>query len=133
MSTTQPGSLSESAIKDLRVMLAERKSVLQAQLSERLAESEQDRDAVRAREIRDTDDVSFLAALAEVRLAGAARDIQELRDIEAALARIQGSVYGICSDCGDGIPEARLRAYPTAKRCRDCQEIKEKRQAAGFS
>lgn len=27
-----------------------------------------------------------------------------------------------CSDCGQSIPEARLRALPSASRCRACQE-----------
>ena len=45
----------------------------------------------------------------------------ELGDIEAALARVQAGTYGTCSDCGVTIPPARLNAYPTAKRCIDCQ------------
>lgn len=27
-----------------------------------------------------------------------------------------------CSDCGEEIPQARLRAVPGATRCRDCQD-----------
>lgn len=45
----------------------------------------------------------------------------ELGDIAAALERIQAGTYGICTDCGVSIPQARLLAYPTAKRCIDCQ------------
>ena len=33
-----------------------------------------------------------------------------------------GQDTGICSDCGDEIPEARLRANPAAVRCIDCQQ-----------
>jgi DnaK suppressor protein len=49
----------------------------------------------------------------------------ELGDIDAALERIQAGTYGICSDCGVSIPPARLNAYPTAKRCVDCQSLSE--------
>ncbi len=50
----------------------------------------------------------------------------ELGDIEAALARLQAGTYGQCTDCGVTIPPARLNAYPTAKRCIDCQSLVEK-------
>lgn len=49
----------------------------------------------------------------------------ELGDIDAALERIQAGNYGICTDCGIAIPEARLHAYPSAKRCIDCQSLAE--------
>ena len=49
----------------------------------------------------------------------------ELGDIEAALERIQAGTYGQCIDCGITIPTARLNAYPTAKRCVDCQSSTE--------
>ena len=45
----------------------------------------------------------------------------ELGDIEAALERLDAGTYGQCSECGVTIPPARLNAYPTAKRCIDCQ------------
>ena len=50
----------------------------------------------------------------------------QLGDIDAALERLQSGTYGICMDCGVNIPTARLNAYPTAKRCRDCQVEVEK-------
>ena len=49
----------------------------------------------------------------------------ELGDIDAALERIQAGTYGICTACGVSIPDARLNAYPTAKRCINCQSLAE--------
>ena len=49
----------------------------------------------------------------------------ELGDIEAALERMDAGTYGQCTDCGVTIPPARLNAYPTAKRCIDCQTVAE--------
>jgi DnaK suppressor protein len=51
----------------------------------------------------------------------------ELGDIDAALERIQAGSYGTCTDCGIGIPAARLNAHPSAKRCIDCQSLAEHR------
>jgi DnaK suppressor protein len=52
----------------------------------------------------------------------------ELGDIEATLERMDAGTYGQCTDCGVTIPPARLNAYPTAKRCIDCQTVAEKRR-----
>jgi DnaK suppressor protein len=52
----------------------------------------------------------------------------ELGDIEAALERMDAGTYGQCTDCGVTIPPARLHAYPTAKRCIDCQTVAEQRR-----
>ena len=49
----------------------------------------------------------------------------ELGDIEAAMERMDAGTYGQCADCGVTIPPARLNAYPTAKRCIDCQTLAE--------
>ena len=46
-----------------------------------------------------------------------------LQGIEDALGRLESGTYGRCSDCGAEIPAARLRAIPSAVRCRGCQEL----------
>lgn len=42
--------------------------------------------------------------------------------IEAALARIQQGVFGVCVACGDEIDPRRLDALPWAECCLRCQE-----------
>ena len=66
----------------------------------------------------------------------AARDIAEARqllaalaDVEGALRRIAAGSYGECIDCGEPIAAARLKAYPAATRCIECQGAFEKREA----
>ena len=44
-----------------------------------------------------------------------------LRDIDAALKRIENGTYGICEICGKPIGVERLRAIPWATRCIDDQ------------
>ncbi|MCE5309655.1 MAG: TraR/DksA family transcriptional regulator [Acidobacteriales bacterium] len=50
-----------------------------------------------------------------------------LKAINEALARMKAGEYGICEECGEEIPEKRLRAVPWARRCVACQEEMEKR------
>jgi len=43
-----------------------------------------------------------------------------LRDIEAALKRIDDGSYGLCQDCNEVIDPRRLEIDPTVLRCIDC-------------
>jgi DnaK suppressor protein len=43
-----------------------------------------------------------------------------LRNIEAALNRIEDGSYGLCRDCDEPINPKRLEFDPTALRCIDC-------------
>lgn len=74
------------------------------------------------REPGDSGDVSLADAVADLNILRADRQIHELRDIDAAFARVKAGSFGICTDCGADIPPQRLLAYPTAKRCTACQE-----------
>lgn len=46
---------------------------------------------------------------------------EQLEQINAALARIEDGVYGICADCGEPIPPERLEILPYATLCVRCQ------------
>ena len=66
----------------------------------------------------------------EAGLAEAQRDVDELRAIDAALARMDAGEYGLCSDCGATIPHARLEANPHALRCIACATAQENAHGA---
>lgn len=74
----------------------------------------------------DSGDAAVGDALADLNLAMIDRHVREIRDIEAAMARIRDGSFGSCMDCGEEIGFERLLAYPTAKRCLDCQQRREK-------
>ncbi len=59
------------------------------------------------------------------------RHVDEIRDIDSALTRMQERHYGTCIDCREDIALARLAAFPTAKRCIGCQRRREKVYATG--
>jgi RNA polymerase-binding protein DksA len=77
------------------------------------------------REPGDSGDVSLADAVADLNILRADRQIHELRDIDSAFARMKAGDFGICVDCEANIPAKRLLAYPTAKRCMNCQERRE--------
>jgi RNA polymerase-binding transcription factor DksA len=64
-------------------------------------------------------------------VAEVSRDSGELREVEAALARMADGTYGDCVECGAHIPYARLAANPSASRCIACQERLEASQRRG--
>lgn len=43
--------------------------------------------------------------------------------IDAALERMKTGTYGVCIDCEDDIPVARLQALPFALRCIECETV----------
>lgn len=57
------------------------------------------------------------------------RDVEAIRDIEAAQERMEQGGYGTCIDCGLDIDYERLLAFPAARRCLLCQSQHEKTHA----
>ena len=82
-----------------------------------------------AREVllQDGDDARARDADREVDLARSDQDIAELRAVNAALARLRGTSYGLCADCEAEIPFERLQHNPQALRCVACQAVYEAR------
>lgn len=54
------------------------------------------------------------------------RESEVLKELDAALERINDATYGKCDICGGDIPPARLRALPFATLCVKCQTEAEK-------
>ncbi len=50
------------------------------------------------------------------------RESSLLRDVKAALRRIQDGSFGTCIECESAISTKRLAAVPWASRCIQCQE-----------
>jgi RNA polymerase-binding transcription factor DksA len=77
-------------------------------------------------EVPDVGDESVATMVTYLDHAIVERHIEEIRDIDAALQRITKRQYGRCIDCDEDIEPARLTAFPTAKRCVDCQSLQER-------
>ena len=49
----------------------------------------------------------------------------ELEKISVALKRMAAGDYGLCTGCGEQIPQERIKAHPYAGACIDCAELDE--------
>src|SRR5438552_18096865 len=60
-------------------------------------------------------------------------DRRLLRDVVAALGKIDDGSFGSCERCSETIGDKRLEALPFARHCIDCQRVieQEERMAAG--
>lgn len=58
-------------------------------------------------------------------------DMKLLREVSAALRRVQEGTYGTCPECDEPISAKRLEALPWARFCVKCQEKIAARIAAG--
>ena len=54
------------------------------------------------------------------------KQLQELKEIDLALSKIESNSYGVCDMCEEDISIERLKVKPHAKYCIDCREIAEK-------
>lgn len=105
--------------------LRERRATLRQEIRATLLRADAERYTKIADRIGDAEDRSLAEILAEVSVAEAARDIAEIGDIDLALRRFDNGTYGQCMTCHCAIPESRLHAFPTAKRCLSCQQLHE--------
>ena len=77
-------------------------------------------------DVADFDDEAVANTLIDIDNAIIGVHLEKARDLNAALDRIQKGSYGKCIECDDDIGFNRLSAYPTAKRCIECQSHHEK-------
>lgn len=81
-------------------------------------------------DVADTGDRAVADTIVDIDNAIIGLHLQEISDLNAALDRIQANVYGVCINCGDEIDIERLSVYPTAKRCINCQSLRDKTYAS---
>jgi RNA polymerase-binding transcription factor len=119
-------TLNSRQLDELKRALTKRREALE---TETHADAEKAREDVFSETVGPVTDAADEAAadlISDIENAELARDLQELRDIDAALARIGKGSYGTCIDCGGEIDLERLRREPTAARCFACQSVHEK-------
>ena len=113
--------------EEFSAQLALRNAELVAEIETKLAQAKTERVAPDAVSVTDGGDKALLEAASGLNLAIVRRDVEELRAIEAAQARIAEGTFGTCTDCGEAIARDRLRAHPAAIRCAACQNEFERR------
>jgi DnaK suppressor protein len=124
--------LSNQDIRTLAALLDAREKVLRSGVHEHVLKLLESNEAGHTTPIGDMADQAEVGLHLEHENAAVVRDVQELRDIEAARERISGGEAGICVNCGGEIPFPRLYAQPTAARCVRCQSVFERTNATGL-
>ena len=80
------------------------------------------REAIEVRASADTFDQIQLAAERDFAVSNLDRAARGLREVHAALRRMDDGSYGVCLRCEDSIPPRRLEAVPWAAYCVACQD-----------
>jgi DnaK suppressor protein len=111
---------------ELRRIIEKRHESLMAEIRGEVARSRDESFGDIAGPVTDTGDEAVADLLSDLDNAEVTRGLNEVRELEAAQARIAQGSYGSCSDCGGAIDLERLRAQPAATRCFDCQRVHEK-------
>ena len=116
-------------LRALRAQLEERNAALRDEVRQELLATDEEHYIDLAGQVHDLEEESVADLLVDLDLAVIDLHINEIREIEAALARMNTGAYGVCSDCNDELELARLRAFPIARRCVMCQEKYERTYA----
>ena len=96
-----------------------------------LAQVLRNRDGITIEKSPDALDEVQNAAERELAIRNLDRESNLLRNVRAALHRIDDGSFGICLHCEEDISPKRLNAVPWAPYCIACQEIADKNQEEG--
>jgi DnaK suppressor protein len=119
-------ALTRTERDELERALNERRKALESEVDADTAKSREDVFSETAGPVADPCDEATADAISTVEIAELSRDLNELTDINAALARLRESSYGLCIGCGGEIELERLRSQPAASRCFACQSVYER-------
>lgn len=104
------------------------KEILETKRDE-LAKILRNRDAIAIEKSPDALDEVQHAAERELAIRNLDRESNLLRNVRAALRRIDEGIYGICMHCEEEISPKRLIAVPWTPFCIQCQELADQHQA----
>ena len=108
-------------IDELRIILLQRKESILSNINN----SRTNIDQLKEQEINDELDYAELVSDSFTEGMIANHQLDELKQIEESLKKIQAGTYGICDMCGVVIPLGRLKAKPFAKFCTECRTVYE--------
>ncbi len=113
----EPEGLTEAQLDELRASLEQRRAELVASIEGRRGE---DRDA--GREVGDEMDEANTEGATAMASKLMERDVQLLREIDHALAKMADGSYGLCEGTGEPIGYSRLKLRPWARFSVEYQE-----------
>jgi len=120
-------ALTPKQLDELKRALTKRREALEAETHADAAKAREDVFSQTAGPVADSGDEATADLISDVENAELSRDLQELREVDAALARMGQGSYGTCIDCRSEIDLERLRREPAARRCFACQSAYERK------
>lgn len=114
---------------ELGRLINERHGKLMEEVREEVGRSREETFGAVAGPVTDTGDEAVADLLSDLDAAEVSRDLGEIRELEAAQARLAAGTYGVCVDCKGEIELERLIALPAAARCLACQQAHERTYA----
>jgi DnaK suppressor protein len=113
-----------------RIELNKYRNVLDAKQAE-LVQLVRNRDGIVIEKSADAFDEVQSATERELAIRNLDRDSNLLRNVRAALCRIEDGSFGVCLHCEENISPKRLAAVPWTTFCIVCQEIADRGQYEG--
>jgi len=103
------------------------KNVLKAKQTE-LVQMIRNRDGIAIEKCPDALDEVQYATERELAIRSLDRDSTLLRNVRAALSRIEQGSFGVCLHCEEDISPKRLAAIPSTALCIGCRELADRNQ-----
>jgi DnaK suppressor protein len=111
----------KTQIDELKAILLERKE----KLSKSIHESIDNIGQLKDQDLNDDLDYADFVSDSFTEGMIANHQLDELKQIEDALKKINNGTYGICDMCSVNIPIGRLKAKPFARYCTECRTVYE--------
>lgn len=114
--------LEKTTLEELKGMLLEEKSKLEADLG-KIAIKTDDGYKARTEDLGREEDDNAEEMEEKEASQGLINVLNDnLKEVNAALERMDQGTYGHCANCNEEIPVERLRAYPAATSCVKCTD-----------
>ncbi|QOY87065.1 TraR/DksA family transcriptional regulator [Paludibaculum fermentans] len=113
----------KSVASELKVILEQKESELLHELKVR--------DGIAIEKSADHMDEIQYASERDLAILNAHRESKVLREVKAAIRRVQDGTIGICIECDQEINPKRLAVVPWASRCVHCQDVADRAAREG--
>jgi DnaK suppressor protein len=100
----------------------DRLAAARLRLARTVATTDADLETLAARESREIAEDAATGTVGDLLARLQSQERHELDEIDAAQARLEAGLFGVCEGCHRPIPLGRLRAIPAARLCTICQD-----------
>ncbi len=118
-------AMRQDRYQELKRMLEERRLEIIGELQHKMRDVRNEHAAASRQNVRDEAETCVAEIQDDIEFAVLQMKAETLEKVGTALAHLDEGRYGYCYECGEEIPERRLRALPFAVRCTSCEEVRE--------